>query len=116
MAQWSGGQVGESSMRRSYWLPGGYSGIHLAPPLARLDKTTCGRAAREASEWVQPTWGSADPSVGPIASVFVQVTARWVSRLLWGCLHCFYPFISWLWAFGSASLLLIGRECASLDR
>jgi hypothetical protein len=53
-------------MRRSCRLPGGYSGIHLAPSLAHHDKTTRGRAAREASEWVRLTkgidwsWGGPD--------------------------------------------------------
>jgi hypothetical protein len=88
VAQRSGGQVGESSMR-SCKLPGRYSGIHLAPPLARHDKTTCGRAAQEASKGFDRPRGSANLEVAPIASVFVEVTARWVPRWVWGCLRCF---------------------------
>jgi hypothetical protein len=53
MAQRSGGQVGESSMIKSYRLSGGYSGMHVAPPLARHEKLTRGRAVREASRWVR---------------------------------------------------------------
>jgi hypothetical protein len=65
MAQRSGGQVGESSMRRSYRLLGGYSGMHQAPPLARHYKTTRGRAVREASAWVRPTYGVGRSRGGP---------------------------------------------------
>jgi hypothetical protein len=36
------GQVGESSMRRSCRLSNGYLGRHLALPLVRHDKPTCG--------------------------------------------------------------------------
>jgi hypothetical protein len=61
------------------------------------------------------TGGSTNPRATLFAPVFIQVTARWVPRRVWGCLRCFYPVISWLWALGSVCLLLIGRECASLD-
>jgi hypothetical protein len=54
----SGGQVGESSMRRSCGISDGYSGRHLAPPLVRHDKLTRGRPAWGASRWGRliPGW------------------------------------------------------------
>jgi hypothetical protein len=70
VAQRSGAQVGESSMTRSCRLLGGYSGMHLALPLARHDKTTRGRVVREASEWVQPNWGINRPPGNSVRTGF----------------------------------------------
>jgi hypothetical protein len=52
VAQRSGGQVGESSMRRSYGILDAYSGRHLALPLVRHDKPTCGRRSKRPQSWV----------------------------------------------------------------
>jgi hypothetical protein len=50
-------------------------------------------SSRQADTWKASVRGlkvgSADPGVAPIASVFVQVTARWVPRWVWGCSRCF---------------------------
>jgi hypothetical protein len=67
--QWSGGQVGESSMRKSCMLSGGFSGMHLSPPLARHDKLNVeGRHERPQDGFVR-TGGSADPRAALFASV-----------------------------------------------
>jgi hypothetical protein len=58
VAQRSGGQDGESSMRRSCRISNGYSGKHLALLLVHHDKVTRGRVARGASRWGRliPRW------------------------------------------------------------
>jgi hypothetical protein len=76
MALTSGGQVGESPMRRICRISNGYSSRHLAPPLVHHNRLTHGSVAQKASRWGRPTWGS--------MPIFIQVTTRWVLWCVWG--------------------------------
>jgi hypothetical protein len=70
VAKRSEGQVDVSSLRRSCRISGEYSGTHRAPPLARHDKLTRERVAREATKWVQLNWGFGQPPVSSPRTAF----------------------------------------------